>query len=69
MNATCKECRYSEEVPGKRDTYLCRRWPAVLLASTSGWPRVASSDWCGEWKLRDPQVRLRQPNAASEVTR
>jgi hypothetical protein len=49
--ATCALARTAGPDPTTATTHECRRQcPAIEPATGVGvWPRVVSSDWCGEW--------------------
>lgn len=50
--ATCALARTAGPDPTTATTHECRRQcPAIEPATGVGvWPRVVSSDWCGQWK-------------------
>jgi hypothetical protein len=48
LNRTCEWCVYYQDAGGE-----CRRKPPVPISNEYGrdnlWPKVAESDWCGEF--------------------
>ena len=46
----CYNCEFHDDPNGR-----CRRYPPQIYAEEGYevWPRVADSDWCGEFKWKD----------------
>ena len=60
----CGNCRF---LGRDQDWNICRQRPPVVIAMSGDlvmnrriatrWPAVASDDWCGKWRARDPDRR------------
>jgi len=48
----CRTCMYYAPKLGLLNPGRCRRH----APTTSGWPIVSSTDWCGDYKLYDNKV-------------
>ena len=58
---TCETCTYMyDDTPGTHRE--CRRYPPVLLnkLGTAMFPVIRKTDWCGEYKHADADMRLEQ---------
>lgn len=57
---SCANCRYAEDA--ETDSVLpicCVRYPPIRVSTEDRagfWPRVESSDWCGEWAPENPET-------------
>ena len=53
MTESCKQCRFSWEVP-HTNLRVCRKKPPLYVKTNGGhrsqWPEVRPSDWCGAYE-------------------
>ena len=51
INPICGVCQHLNHDP-RYDTNVCRRYPPTYSNGFTGFPKIAVTDSCGEWKAK-----------------